>query len=144
MKHKQVSSAKIFLVNEKNQALMLRIGLYLRHPEKSHTPDLPGGLIDTGESELDAVIRELREETGIVIDQKLVRLGYASTEFFAPSHKSLNKLVYVARLDHTPEVKVSWEHEAYEWADIELFADTYTMRPFYDEAIRYIVRHKLV
>lgn len=144
MRNRQITSAKLLLVNEKDQALMLRIGIYLRHPEKSHTPDLPGGIVNPRESELDAVQRELKEEAGIIIDSRVITLGYAKTIFFEKTNKSLNRLLYVARIDHTPDVKISCEHETYAWTSLETFADTHTMRPFYDEAIRYVVAHRLV
>jgi 8-oxo-dGTP pyrophosphatase MutT (NUDIX family) len=144
MKKRQISVAKMLLVNENQQALMLRIGNYRGHPEKSHTPDIPGGFVDPNESELHAVVRELKEEAGITIDPNIVTLGYGKTEYYPDEDRSVSKLLYVARIDHTPKVKTSWEHEAYEWTDLATFTDDHTMRPFYDEAIRYVVKHDLI
>lgn len=123
---------------------MLRIGDYKGHPEKSHTADLPGGMVDPGESEHQAVVRELQEEAGITIDPNLVTLGYAETEFYEDQQKSVSKLLYIARIDTTPEVTVSWEHEAYEWCALESFLTTYGFRPFYARAIAYIINNHLV
>jgi 8-oxo-dGTP pyrophosphatase MutT (NUDIX family) len=142
MRHESV--AKLLLVNEKNQALILRTGTYKEHPEKEHKPDLPGGLVDPGESEHQAVIREAQEEAGITVDPALVILGYAETKFYPAEAKSVSKLLYVARIATTPEVVISWEHEAYEWADIATILDTYEFRPFYEEAIAYLKNNQLI
>jgi 8-oxo-dGTP diphosphatase len=136
--------AKLFLLNEKDEALMLRTGEYREHPEKAHKPDLPGGLVDPNESERDAVVRELYEEAGIVIDPSLVTIGYAETAFYAEESKSVSKLLYVARLDYTPEVTVSWEHEEYEWQPANLFLEKYELRPFYKNAVAYLINNQLI
>ena len=47
-----------------------RVLLGHRSPDKHAHPDvwdLPGGVIETGESELDALVRELQEELGVQI-----------------------------------------------------------------------------
>ena len=59
------SIAKILIVNTQNKALVLTLGKHLQQPEKSYLPDLPGGIVDAGESEHEAVIREVNEECGI-------------------------------------------------------------------------------
>lgn len=59
------SVAKALLVTDQKEALILTIGEYKERPDKSFQPDLPGGLVDPGESERDAVVREIFEETGV-------------------------------------------------------------------------------
>jgi 8-oxo-dGTP pyrophosphatase MutT (NUDIX family) len=138
------SVAKILLINEKDEALMLRIGDYQARPERSHTADLPGGLVDPGEFDHDAVLRELDEEAGIDVPTQLVKLVYAETEYYPEQDKSVTKLLYTAKLSETPQVTISWEHEAYEWHNVNNFADHYTLRSFYDRAVRYVVSHHLI
>jgi len=139
-KPKLESVAKVLVVNDSNEVLILTIGEYKAHPEKSFTPDLPGGLVDPGESELIAVRRELQEEAGIVLDENAFTLAYAQTEYFEEKHKSVSKFLYVARVEGRPEVTISWEHASYEWAPIEKVLDgSIVMRPFYKEAIEYSV-----
>jgi 8-oxo-dGTP pyrophosphatase MutT (NUDIX family) len=55
-----------------------RFVLLLRHPHKSEggTWGLPGGKIETGETEVQAIIREVTEETGYAAQpSELVHLG---------------------------------------------------------------------
>jgi len=105
--------AKVLILNEKNEILTLRIGVHRLRPEKSHTLDLPGGIVDTGESERDAIVREVREEAGIVLDNASIVLQYGTT--YKSESKSVTKLLYATWLNMTPEVTLSWEHEVYEW-----------------------------
>lgn len=131
-----VSVAKTLLINENNEVLILTIGEYPAHPEKSFTPDLPGGLVDPGETELIAAHRETQEEAGISLDESRFALAYAKTKFYPEEHKSVTKFLYIARVDSTPEVTISWEHASHEWVPIEKLKEI-EFRSFYREAIDY-------
>jgi len=82
--------------------------------------DFPKGGIEEGESELDAVIREVREETGIA-DLKLIE-GFRQTISyqFKSTEGEINKTV-VFYLGNTSTFKVtlSHEHRAYAWLKFE-------------------------
>ena len=60
------SIAKALVITENKEALVLTVGEHKARPEKSFTPDLPGGVVDPGETEFVAVVRELNEETGLL------------------------------------------------------------------------------
>lgn len=141
-----VSVAKTLIINERDEVLVLTIGEYKEHPEKSYTPDLPGGMIKTldGESERAGAIRETKEETGIMLDLDAVFLAYSKTEFFERDNESISRFLFVACLDHTPEVTISWEHENYEWIPLENLLETKAFRPFYKEAIEYAIANNLL
>lgn len=140
------SVAKTLIVNEKNQVLVLTIGEYKEHPEKSYTPDLPGGLVEigSGETAVAGAIREAREETGIILDASNLLLAYTRTTFYAEPDGSVSRFFYIARLDDTPAVVVSWEHASYEWIALEELLKTKSFRPFYQEAIEYSIAHNLL
>ena len=64
VKHR--ATARVLLVNEKNQVFMLKTHF---DPEVGLPPRwlVPGGGIDAGEDTLTAALRELYEETGLVV-----------------------------------------------------------------------------
>lgn len=138
------SVAKVLVINEKREALILTIGEYIGHPEKSYKPDLPGGLVDPGENEHNAVVRELSEETGINANLNLFQLAYAKTKFYEKEHKSVSKFLYLLSLIETPQVVLSWEHSEYSWVPLDSLLSTVEFRPFYKEAIRYSFSHSLL
>ncbi len=136
--------AKILVINQNRQALILTVGEYKERPEKSFTPDLPGGFVELNESEREAACREAREECGINLNSNNIRLGYAETNYFAKEKKSITKLLYFTQLDHTPTVTISWEHASYEWIALDELCQKVSFRPFYKEGVEYIVNNQLV
>lgn len=137
MKATPVSVSKVLVINDKDEALILTVGEYKARPDKSFKPDLPGGLVDSGETELFAVRRELQEEAGIELDEAAFALAYARTEYFVDSNESVTKFLYLATVDSTPEVTLSWEHASYEWVPLERLKTARMLRPFYNEAVEY-------
>ena len=108
-------SAKVVILNKDGEVLALRRSD--THPRKPHQIDLPGGLIEKGEFELLGAVREVQEETGILLDANQCALYYADTS--KPHHEVvLTMLMYFAKFDTTPSVTISWEHESYEWLPI--------------------------
>lgn len=60
----------IWVINDRNEILLTK-----RHPDKSYAPNLwenTGGHVQSGESSIEAVLRELREETGITAEEENV------------------------------------------------------------------------
>lgn len=123
------SIAKVLIVNDKKEALVLTLGEHLKYPEKSFLPDLPGGIVDLGESEQLAAIREAQEECGINLDAKNVQLAFTETAFYEKENKSITKMLYIAHVEDIPNVTLSWEHSDYMWVPVgELH--TIELRPF--------------
>jgi 8-oxo-dGTP pyrophosphatase MutT (NUDIX family) len=138
------SIAKVLIVDNQQRALALTIGVHKANPKSSFLPDLPGGIVDPGESERDAAIRETQEEAGIDLDPTAVRLAYSQTTYSDADRKSVTKLLYIATIDNTPEVTLSWEHQSYEWVPLDTLLATTTFRPFFQEAIAYTLAHDLL
>jgi 8-oxo-dGTP pyrophosphatase MutT (NUDIX family) len=138
------SIAKVLIVDTLNGALILTLSEHKTHPERSFLPDLPGGIVDPGESERDAVVRETKEEAGIELEPREIQLVYARTAFFEAESKSVTKLLYITHIEETPEVTLSWEHQAYEWVPLENVLQTITHPSFYREAIEYALARHLI
>jgi len=81
---------------------------------------IPGGKIKYGETSPEALRREVREETGLEIDDLRFVLAQdcvRSPEFYREEHFVL--LNYTARCAGTPPVKLNVEAQAYRWLDLE-------------------------
>ena len=69
VKHR--ATARIMLIDERDRIFLLKTHF---DPEVGLPPRwlTPGGAIDNGESTLEAAVRELREETGMIIDPEVL------------------------------------------------------------------------
>ena len=83
--------------------------------------DFPKGNIEAGESELNAAVREAREETGL-LDIRLVD-GFAEkiTYFYLrPGGVKVHKSVqYYLGYTNSMDVKISDEHRGFVWATLD-------------------------
>jgi len=78
------------------------------------------GHIEKGEKEIDAIIRETREETGIEELEFLEGFKENEKYFFRHKGKTIFKTVYYLLAEtKTKEIKVSFEHIGYEWLPYE-------------------------
>ena len=113
-----IKSASKVVIRRKSDGkyLVLSSSEWEDNPERSHQPDLPGGMVEPGETTLDGLKREVLEETGISLKNEDLLLVYGSTYLDEPSKTSITFLVYYSELDE-PNITLSWEHESYEWMD---------------------------
>lgn len=97
------------LVHDNNDRLLL-LKRSKSHPDFPEHWDLPGGVVENDELAIDAVVRELQEETGIqVLPENITRVYERSR------HGGVVHEIFETRFSETPTVKVSWEHESYKW-----------------------------
>ncbi len=139
-----VATTKTLIVNERNQLLLLKIGVHTQQPDRSHTWDLPGGFVDEGEFEAEGAVREVKEETDIGIGKDQLALLYGTTGYYKEYDKSVTHLCYGVVLGKTPRVTISWEHASYEWVDFETVLQNYELLPRYQKFIKYAQEHRLL
>jgi 8-oxo-dGTP pyrophosphatase MutT (NUDIX family) len=135
-------TAKAIVRNRDGKYLVLRSSKWEERQDRSQKPDLPGGMVEMGESPQVAVAREVAEEAGISILVDEFVLLYSETEFYEDTDTSVVKHVFAATAP-SDDVVLSWEHEAFEWVSEAEFLNT-EWRPFYQRAHAYILGHKLL
>lgn len=102
---------KVVIFNDNNEVLLLQRS---DKTSRAHGWDFAGGGVDKGESPLDAVMREVYEETGLSIsDIKTLSTSHGHTDG--------GEYVMIGYAAHASdsEVHLSWEHESYAWMTIE-------------------------
>jgi len=100
--------AKVIIKNEDGKILILR------RSEKMSRPggwDFPGGASDFGEAMEDTVIRETREETGLVIGDPILTI----THSYINEDDDYTILVGFQAKTSAATVCLSIEHDLYEW-----------------------------
>ena len=80
----------------------------------------PGGNIDEGEKPIDATVRELQEETGLVIEpNKLHYVGMFDKPWRDPRNKNCVSYAFRAILDDYPDVKADDDATDYAWNNVD-------------------------
>ncbi len=103
--------AKVIIINQDNQYLLLQRS---DHPVFPNDPDLPGGTVEANESSMVALVREVIEEAGILLDSKIIKKIYSGQEF---STHGTEYYLYQVRVYTRPPVTISWEHASYKWVN---------------------------
>ena len=101
--------AKALIVDPNGNMLVLYRGL--THPNFPGHLDFPGGEVERNEDSLIAVIREIKEETGLVIAPETCQLLFNKMQNTLTQH-----LLFSVKIsDSNPNISLSWEHIKYEW-----------------------------
>lgn len=106
-------------------------GIYrylLLHYEAGHW-DFVKGNVEPNESEKETVLRELKEETGIV-DAKFIGNFRAEIEYFYRRQGEMvrKEVVFFLSETNTEKVEISFEHTGYIWLDYERAMEKLTFK----------------
>ena len=111
----------MFLKNSEVKYLLL-------HYEAGHW-DFVKGNVEPNESEKDTVIRELREETGIVGAQFIDDFREKIEYFYRRQGVTIRKEVIFFLIEtHTEKVELSYEHVGYTWLDYQSAMERLTFK----------------
>ena len=105
-------AVKVVIVDAEEKVLVLRRSG--THPHYPHFPDFPGGDVDAGESLEEALVREIREETGLEVS--IDELQHMSS--WQNHYGTLHHAYILSLAEPNPEVAISWEHDQHEWKPI--------------------------
>lgn len=114
------------------------------HPRLAGFYDLPGGGVNDGEEPGEALLREIKEETGLMLSLRDIKMLYTTTHLI--NGRSWPTMLYVARVDeNAPDVQLSYEHKAYEWSPLSKLADVEPqIAPTYRVALDYIRENNIL
>jgi 8-oxo-dGTP pyrophosphatase MutT (NUDIX family) len=128
--------AKALVLDVQNDVLLMRRSG--THPTLAHHPDLPGGLIEEDEDPTQALVREIKEETGLDVNTDQLKLAYTGTEDWEGDSRI--RMLYVVRIaEAKPKVTISWEHEDASWIPLEkLPAIEHEYNHFYKVGLAYL------
>lgn len=139
---KTILIVKALLLDAEGRLLVLRRSG--THPTLAYHHDIPGGVVDPGEEPAAALVREIKEETGLSLKPQECVLAFTGTEDW--HNDSRIRMLYVVRLkQRQPEVTISWEHDQATWmamAEIPKIEHEYT--PFYREAFHYVQKNDIL
>ncbi|HEU4914531.1 MAG TPA: NUDIX hydrolase [Candidatus Saccharimonadales bacterium] len=135
--------AKTLVFDETGKLLLLK-----RSVSDNHRPgglDLPGGKVEEGEEIVAGALREVKEESGLVIDPQHIDWVYADTvAAYNTDHKTnvnMLRATFIARV-HKPKVTLSHEHDAYSWHTIdEALIKVANLR--YELVLRYLIKNDI-
>jgi 8-oxo-dGTP pyrophosphatase MutT (NUDIX family) len=89
-----------------------RILLLKRSAQSSHPGswDLPGGGVDRGENPLKSAIREVKEESGLLIMSPSITTTYLQQD-------AVDEAIIIgySAVAYTADVSLSWEHSEHRW-----------------------------
>ena len=112
--------SNVVLQNESGHVLVLRRSE--SHPKRGLQPDLPGDTLEAGESFLQAALRELYEETRIILTPNQLILAYEKT-VDDPQRPLIGKVYAASCKAGVTDVQLSWEHDQYVWLPPEKLYD---------------------
>jgi mutator protein MutT len=129
---------KAVIFNEDRHILLLTRSA--SHPTLAGEFDLPGGQVDEGEDLIEAVVREIQEETGIMLRTTDPQAFYSHTGTY--KGQNFIRILFAITLAEPQNVLLSYEHDSFEWVTTKQATDKLPPR-VWAEGIRYALDNDL-
>lgn len=108
--------------------------------------DFPGGLLDDGETLEGGVVREIKEETNLDVDNVALIFGKTEvsdwTDEGGAHEVNTIRLYYTAKADST-DVKLSFEHSEFIWLELEKALEQLEYHR-HKEVLKYILNNHIM
>ena len=116
---KKYVANKAFIINPQNQVLFIRDSGIGSHAHAKGKWDIPGGRMDHGETALEGLVREIREEIGIEVNPDCARAFHTGLWGVGGDveNEPIVGIYYIVRIGDDPVV-LSGEHCEHRWHDL--------------------------
>jgi len=120
-----VVGAKSVIARPDGNILLLK-----RSPQSKKMPgewDFPGGKLDAGEDVLEALVREIREETNMDVSKSDFNVVWTETEF--SDDELTSRITFLAKLPEVLDIQLSHEHVEHVWMPLEVALQEHAYPP---------------
>ena len=133
--------AKAVLINPEGNILVLRRSL-----TDEHSPgrfDFPGGGVEPGEDYKTAVVREIKEESGLDVLPHTLDLAYAQTSEPNTEDQIITRLLFIGHVASTEVALNPAEHDEFWWKKSEELSETFRQSSW-TPGVDFIIAHNLL
>lgn len=130
------SSATVALIfNEKKELLVVKRG---KEPAKG-TLDLPGGFVDMHETGEEGIVREVREETGLIVAQAKYIFSIPNIYLYSGIEIHTLDMFFECQVNDVSEIKAMDDAAEYQWIAIkDIHTEQFGLRSIRAGLLKYI------
>ena len=136
------ASTAAFILNDKGELLVARRG---KEPAKG-TLDLPGGFVDNDENAEEGMVREIKEETGLIIDPESVESQFSIPNVYHYSGMDIHTLdlFFLCHIEEEDvAVEAADDAEGLAWVPLrEVYVERFGLRSIRQAVHRFLVEKR--
>jgi len=133
------ASTAAFILNDKDELLVATRG---KEPAKG-TLDLPGGFVDNDENAEEGMVREILEETGLVIDPETVEYQFSIPNVYRYSGMDIHTLdlFFACRVGEGQVVKAGDDAAQLQWIPLnQVYVERFGLRSIRQAVHRFLAQ----
>ena len=135
------ASTAAFILNGRGELLVARRG---KEPAKG-TLDLPGGFVDNNENAEQGMVREIREETGLVIDAGDIRYMFSIPNVYHYSGMDIHTLdlFFACHVPEDADIKAADDAAELMWLSLrEVYVERFGLRSIREAVHRFLQQNR--